>query len=104
MEGNGYQLEALMQLWAMLTENDYNWKMVVIPVGYEEEMHRMLETYLGLGSSFELILSVDNWSPSQCALFLNREKEPLLPFEFKDGNNCRDMLERAFEKLTQRSG
>ena len=100
----GYGPEAITQLLAMLTLDEYkDGKTVVIMAGYSDKMQQMMSVNEGLASRFEGHIHFEDWDSAKC---VNLVKSLALKNEgvsFKIEDSAREVLLEGFETLSSKT-
>ena len=101
--GGGYAKEAIAQLLAMMTFDDYkDGKTIVILAGYTKQMQDMLDINEGLKSRFEPTghVNFEDWSPNKCIkVVLSLASKGDVKFQ-PLAMNVENALRDGFEKLS----
>ncbi len=82
--------EAMDEIVALLTNERYRGKLIVILAGYDEDMNRLMSVNSGLSSRFPTEMIFKNLAPSQCMDILRRQlsKEPIDIQGLEDGKSA----------------
>jgi hypothetical protein len=98
--------EAMDEMVALLTNEQYRGKLIVILAGYDDDMNRLMSVNSGLSSRFPEELVFKNLTSSQCVEILRRQvsKESIGIWGMDDDDSgVRSQMEVIFDQLSRLS-
>ncbi|XDG05119.1 hypothetical protein ABKA04_004734 [Annulohypoxylon sp. FPYF3050] len=95
-----YTSEAVGEMVALLTQERYHNKIVVILAGYDGDMNKLLAANPGLSSRFPQAIDFKNLAPQDCRELLLNSLKPRQVFE-ETVTSRQDRIDRLFVQLAE---